>query len=124
MTGIDDRAAFEEKKPVHALALGRGTFEAAVDALQAADKYDYSYLWSWMGSHHTAPCRHNRHPGNRLGNKARPYRGNRVARGGSVLSMASILELIGKGKVIGIDIDIRAHNRIRSSAMPWQNAWC
>jgi cephalosporin hydroxylase len=47
-----------------------------------------------------------------------------VARGGSVLSMASILELIGKGKVIGIDIDIRAHNRIRSSAMPWQNAWC
>ena len=25
--------------------------------------------------------------------------------------MASILELIGKGKVVGIDIDIRAHNR-------------
>ena len=34
-----------------------------------------------------------------------------VARGGSVLFMASILELIGKGKVVGIDIDIRAHNR-------------
>ena len=34
-----------------------------------------------------------------------------VARGGSVLFMASILELIGKGKVIGVDIDIRAHNR-------------
>jgi cephalosporin hydroxylase len=34
-----------------------------------------------------------------------------VARGGSVLFMASLLELIGKGKVIGIDIDIRAHNR-------------
>jgi cephalosporin hydroxylase len=28
-----------------------------------------------------------------------------------VLFMASILELIGKGKVIGVDIDIRAHNR-------------
>ena len=34
-----------------------------------------------------------------------------VARGGSVLFMASLLKLIGKGKVIGIDIDIRAHNR-------------
>ena len=34
-----------------------------------------------------------------------------VARGGSVLFMASILELIGKGEVIGVDIDIRAHNR-------------
>jgi cephalosporin hydroxylase len=28
-----------------------------------------------------------------------------------VLFMASMLELIGKGTVIGIDIDIRAHNR-------------
>jgi cephalosporin hydroxylase len=34
-----------------------------------------------------------------------------VARGGSVLFMASLLELMGKGKVIGVDIDIRAHNR-------------
>jgi cephalosporin hydroxylase len=34
-----------------------------------------------------------------------------VARGGSVIFMASLLELIGKGKVIGIDIDIRPHNR-------------
>jgi cephalosporin hydroxylase len=34
-----------------------------------------------------------------------------VARGGSVLFMASLLESIGKGKVIGVDIDIRAHNR-------------
>ena len=51
MTDLDDRAAFEEKKRVQALALGRDrrTFEAAVDALHAADRYDYPYLWSWMG---------------------------------------------------------------------------
>jgi cephalosporin hydroxylase len=41
-----------------------------------------------------------------------------VARGGSVLFMASILELIGKGKVIGVDIDIRAHNRRAIEAHP------
>ncbi|WP_299290900.1 cephalosporin hydroxylase family protein [Nitrosopumilus sp.] len=34
-----------------------------------------------------------------------------IAHGGSLIFSASILELIGKGKVIGIDIDIRKHNR-------------
>ena len=34
-----------------------------------------------------------------------------VARGGSVLFLASLLELIGKGKVIGVDIELRAYNR-------------
>jgi cephalosporin hydroxylase len=34
-----------------------------------------------------------------------------VAHGGSLILYASLLELIGKGEVLGIDIDIRAHNR-------------
>lgn len=34
-----------------------------------------------------------------------------IAHGGSILFYASILELIGKGEVLGIDIDIRDHNR-------------
>jgi len=34
-----------------------------------------------------------------------------IARGGSIIFSASILELIGKGEVIGIDIDIRMHNK-------------
>ncbi len=34
-----------------------------------------------------------------------------IAHGGSLIFSASILELIGKGKVVGIDIDIRKHNR-------------
>ena len=34
-----------------------------------------------------------------------------IARGGSLIFSASILELLGKGEVIGIDIDIRKHNR-------------
>jgi cephalosporin hydroxylase len=34
-----------------------------------------------------------------------------VAHGGSLIFYASMLELIGHGAVIGIDIDIRAHNR-------------
>ncbi len=34
-----------------------------------------------------------------------------IAHGGSLIYYASILNAIGKGRVIGVDIDIRAHNR-------------
>src|SRR5215471_14338345 len=34
-----------------------------------------------------------------------------IAHGGSLIFYASLLELIGDGEVLGIDIDIRAHNR-------------
>lgn len=34
-----------------------------------------------------------------------------VAHGGSLIYYASLFELLGKGQVIGIDIDIRTHNR-------------
>ncbi len=41
-----------------------------------------------------------------------------IAHGGSIIFSASILELIGKGKVLGIDIDIRKHNRIEIEKHP------
>ncbi len=41
-----------------------------------------------------------------------------IAHGGSLIFYASMLELIGKGTVIGIDIDIRAHNRQAIEAHP------
>ena len=41
-----------------------------------------------------------------------------IAHGGSLIFYASILELIGKGKVLGIDIDIRKHNRKAIEAHP------
>src|SRR6185369_15832493 len=34
-----------------------------------------------------------------------------IAHGGSLIYYASLLELIGNGEVLGIDIDIRKHNR-------------
>jgi cephalosporin hydroxylase len=41
-----------------------------------------------------------------------------IAHGGSLVFYASICELIGHGDVLGIDIDIRAHNRIAIEAHP------
>lgn len=41
-----------------------------------------------------------------------------IAHGGSLVFYASILELIGKGRVLGVDIDIRPHNRAAIEAHP------
>jgi cephalosporin hydroxylase len=114
MSSADDRTTFEEKKRAQAIALGRDSrlFEAATELIVAADKYDYSYLWSWMG----VPII--QLPADTMATqeviwatKPDVIIETGVARGGSVLFMASLLELIGKGTVIGVDIDIRAHNR-------------
>jgi cephalosporin hydroxylase len=114
VSSSDDRAAFEEKKRAQATALGqdRGLFAAATDLLVAADEYDYTYLWSWLG----VPII--QLPADVMATQEVVWATKPdviietgVARGGSVLFMASLLELIGKGKVIGVDMDIRAHNR-------------
>lgn len=114
MSVSDDRTAFAEHVRAKSEALGRDrqVFDAAVDTLHAADKYDYFYLWSWMG----VPII--QLPADVMATqeviwatKPDVIIETGVARGGSVLFMASMLELIGKGKVVGVDIDIRAHNR-------------
>jgi cephalosporin hydroxylase len=114
VTVRDDRPSFEENKRAQATALGHDSelFAAATDLLTAADRYDYAYLWSWLG----VPII--QLPADVMATqeviwatKPDVIVETGVARGGSVLFMASLLELIGKGKVVGIDIDIRAHNR-------------
>jgi cephalosporin hydroxylase len=125
MSGRDDRAAFAEKVRAQTRALGRDpqVFEAAIGALLAADKYDYFYLWSWMG----VPII--QLPADIMATqeviwatKPEVIIETGVARGGSVLFMASLLELIGKkGHVIGVDIDIRPHNRDTIARHPMAN---
>jgi len=41
-----------------------------------------------------------------------------IAHGGSLIFYASLMELIGKGEVIGLDIEIRPHNRAAIEAHP------
>ena len=41
-----------------------------------------------------------------------------IAHGGSLIYYASLLELIGKGTVLGVDIDIREHNRAEIEKHP------
>ena len=41
-----------------------------------------------------------------------------VAHGGALVFYASILELIGRGRVVGVDIEIRKYNRLAIEAHP------
>jgi len=41
-----------------------------------------------------------------------------IAHGGSLIYYASLLELIGNGEILGIDIDIREHNKAEIEAHP------
>lgn len=114
MAHNDDREEFETHKRKQSLALGQDTevFQGSIDHMLQLDPYDYSYLWSWMG----APII--QMPADVMATQEVIWNTQPdiiietgVARGGSVLFMASLLQLIGKGLVIGVDIDIRAHNR-------------
>lgn len=114
MTSQDDRAEFEKTKIAQSLALGKdkAIFEKSSKMFDELNTFDYSYLWSWMG----VPII--QMPADIMATQeviwdTRPdvIIECGVARGGSVLFMASMLELLGNGKVLGVDIDIRAHNR-------------
>ena len=45
-----------------------------------------------------------------------------IAHGGGLVFYASMLELIGGGQVLGVDIDIRKHNRKASSNQTYKDA--
>ncbi|MCG8490851.1 MAG: cephalosporin hydroxylase family protein [Sneathiellales bacterium] len=114
MTAHDDRKEFEENKSRQSIALGKDqeAFRQSTDLLTKLDEYDYSYLWSWMG----VPII--QMPADIMATqeviwatKPDVIIETGVARGGSVIFMASLLEVMGQGQVIGVDIDIRKHNR-------------
>ncbi|HWU60524.1 MAG TPA: CmcI family methyltransferase [Ensifer sp.] len=110
----DDRQEFEDMRRAKSLALGEdgAAFDRAVEVLVDLDRYNYSYLWTWMG----VPVI--QLPADIMATQEVIWNSKPdvivetgVARGGSVLMLASLLQLTGGRKVIGVDIDIRAHNR-------------
>jgi len=121
MSNSDDRELFLEniKKKSLSLGLDDDIFKKSKDLIYDLDAYDYNYLWTWMG----VPII--QLPADIMATqeviwKTKPdiIIETGVARGGSLIFMASILEIIGKGKVIGVDIDIRKHNRDSIEAHP------
>ena len=80
---------------------------------KSSEKFQYSYHFSWMGR----PII--QYPQDMIALQELIWKikpdliiETGIAHGGSLIFSASILQLIGKGNVVGIDVDIRKHNRI------------
>ncbi len=117
----DDRAEFEsgKRRDAAAMAADSGLIDRAFGVSISADEYSYSYQWSWLG----LPIIQMPPDVMALQEIIWEHRPQLiietgVARGGSVIFAASILELIGDGTILGIDIDIRSHNRAAIEAHP------
>ena len=110
----DDRRQFGEDQRRYASAVGADS-ELQADALsvlERSDRHGWSYTWSWLGIP-VIQVPEDIVTMQQIVWETRPevVIETGVARGGSLLLYASILDMVGEGKVIGIDIDIRAHNR-------------
>jgi cephalosporin hydroxylase len=84
----------------------------SLDWMLHADKYKYTYNFQWLGR----PII--KYPNDivimqELIWKLKPdvIIETGIAHGGSIIFSASMLELIGNGEVVAVDIDIRKHNR-------------
>ncbi len=93
--------------------------EAAAAFNEASNKSQYSYNFSWMGR----PII--QYPQDMIAMQEIIWRikpdliiETGIAHGGSLIYYASLLELIGKGEVLGVDIDIRQHNKEAIEAHP------
>lgn len=86
--------------------------KAGIDFLKNTSKYNYTYNFTWMGVPIIQVPQDMIAMQEIIWNvKPDLIIETGIAHGGSLIFYASMLELIGAGEVLGIDIDIREHNR-------------
>jgi cephalosporin hydroxylase len=102
----------ERKQRILQNAANKALQNAAKDFNIESNRAQYSYNFSWMGR----PII--QYPQDMIAMQEIIWEvkpdliiETGIAHGGSIIYYASLLELIGKGRVLGIDIDIRPHNR-------------
>lgn len=115
MTSFDEDVA----RRVRALRGSSALNASASDFMRESIGVKYSYNFSWMGR----PII--QYPQDMIAMqeilwKVRPdlIVETGIAHGGSLVYYASLCELIGHGEVLGIDIDLRAHNRVALETHP------
>ena len=118
---MDASGQFELEKRIRIAGYGenRGFQERSRAWTAESFREKYVYNFTWMGR----PII--QHPVDMVGLQELIFRvkpdlivETGIAHGGSIVFSASILELIGHGEVLGIDIDIRAHNRTAIESHP------
>lgn len=110
---IDKKFEQKNRKMVKVMSSNSNFRKLSKSWFKASEKYEYSYHFTWLGR----PII--QYPQDIIALqeiiwKVKPdlIIETGIARGGSLIFSASILELIGNGKVLGVDIDIRKHNKI------------
>lgn len=108
-----------ERKLIKAMGNDPELKKLSTDFLRKTIKYRYTYNFSWLGLS-IIQCPQDIVAVQEIIWKVKPdlIIETGIAHGGSLILAASILELIGKGKVVGIDIDIREHNKIAIERHP------
>ena len=111
---MDPIEQFKQEKEAYIKNMGQDADlkKKSLDWMLHADKYKYTYNFEWMGR----PII--KYPNDivimqELIWKLKPdvIIETGIAHGGSIVFSASMLELIGNGEVVAVDIDIRKHNR-------------
>ncbi|WP_285416797.1 cephalosporin hydroxylase family protein [Pseudomonas sp. efr-133-TYG-5] len=109
----------EVKDNIQGLQQDKALQAASQDWIDSTAKHKYTYNFSWMGR----PII--QFPQDMIAMQEIIWTvqpdiivETGIAHGGSLVYYASMLELIGKGHVLGIDIDIRQHNREAIEAHP------
>lgn len=109
----------EKETRIAEQALNTNVLTAATAFVNASLDTKYSYNFSWMGRPIIA------YPQDMIAMQEIIWEVKPdliieigIAHGGSIIYYASLLEMIGKGEVLGIDIDIRTHNRLEIEKHP------
>ncbi len=102
----------ERKEAIAEMGNDSALRQKSLDWMLHADKYKYTYNFEWMGR----PII--KYPSDIVIMQEIIWRlkpdviiETGIAHGGSIIFSASMLELIGHGEVVAVDIDIRKHNR-------------
>jgi cephalosporin hydroxylase len=119
---MDDSEEFERRNRefVGRMAADEGLRGRTREWLASATRYEYSYHFTWLGR----PII--QFPQDIVATQEIIWRvrpdlivETGIARGGSLIFSASMLELLGgDGLVVGVDVDIREHNRVEIERHP------
>ena len=116
---MKDNFEIERKENIKKLGNEKEIGSNSIKWIEDVSKFNYSYNFNWLGR----PII--QFPQDMIAIqeiiwKVKPdlVIETGIAHGGSLIFSASILEIIGKGQVLGIDIDIREHNKIEIEKHP------
>jgi len=119
MSNPIDQFKQERKERIDGYAKNKALKDAADQFNIVSNKELYSYNFSWMGR----PII--QYPQDMVAMQEIIWQlqpdliiETGIAHGGSLIYYASLMELTGKGEILGVDIDIRAHNRAEIEKHP------